>query len=425
MMEPEHSAAVDLYWIPLGAGGHCVRFNGKVYEAVLAACRHRPRCDLYHAALVVELGVDRFTIELAPSPDARESSRGVVATGPVGARFAGRLRLFRYELRCWRGGTIPDLGEAVGGPRRLSREAAVARRMLDLVAEAPTPVWGRDELHAGEWWNSNSLIGWLIAKAGLSTDELHPPLNGRAPGWNAGLEVARRDRIAGFHGSRLSRDPAQKGWMRRMGEGRCAGSMHIDLNNPQQGGVMSKFFKYGGIVASIVLIAFGVGAIYTGVDGRDRVQSDLAREQIVGTPDSTIPNQLVDTGSEAQAFANVMRKHTLEATGGKTYAQMPRYLDKAGKGTNDEKAAAVDPKSGAPVANPARNIWVTETALTTALNTAYFAEGVATFAIVMGIAMLLSGIGFLILTLRVLREPTGEAKATEPAAPRPKAAVAA
>ena len=179
---------------------------------------------------------------------------------------------------------------------------------------------------------------------------------------------------------------------------------------------MSKFFKYAGVLASIALIAFGIGSVITGFNGRDRVQSDLAREQIVGTPDSTIPNQLVDTGSEAQAFANVMRKHTMEATGGKTYAQMPRYLDNSGKGTNDEKAAAVDPKSGAPVANPARNIWVTETALTTALNTAYFAESVATFAIVMGVAMLLSGIGFLILTLRVLREPAGEtAKAPKPA----------
>src|SRR3954447_10822569 len=109
---------------------------------------------------------------------------------------------------------------------------------------------------------------------------------------------------------------------------------------------MSKFFKYGGLVASIVLIAFGVGSVYTGFAGRDRVQSDLAREQIVGTPDSTIPNQLVNTGAEAQAFAKVMRKHTLEATGGKTYAQMERYLDKAGRPTNDEQAAASDPKSG-------------------------------------------------------------------------------
>jgi len=200
--------------------------------------------------------------------------------------------------------------------------------------------------------------------------------------------------------------------------------MRIDPTKPQQGGAMSKFFKYGGIVASIVLIAFGVGSIYTGFDGRDRVQSDLAREQIVGTPDSTIAGQLVDTGAKAQAFANVMRKHTLEATGGKTYAQMERYLDKAGKPTNDDKAAAVDPKSGEPVANPARNIWVTETALTTALNTAYFAEGVATFAIVMGVAMLLSGIGFLILTLRVLREPAASTEPAPTAAPRKQAITA-
>jgi len=187
---------------------------------------------------------------------------------------------------------------------------------------------------------------------------------------------------------------------------------------------MSKFFKYAGILASIALIAFGIGSVITGVNGRDRVQSDLANEQIVGTPDSTIPNQLVDTGSEAQAFAKVMRKHTMEATGGLTYAQMPRYLDANGKGTNNEKAAATDPKSGAPVANPARNIWVTETALTTALNTAYFAESVATFAIVMGVALLLSGIGFLILTLRVLREPAGEAKPAEQAASRQQAVTA-
>src|SRR5215212_2117145 len=114
---------------------------------------------------------------------------------------------------------------------------------------------------------------------------------------------------------------------------------------------MKKFLEYGGIAASIVLIAFGIGATIIGVGGRDQVRTELAREQIVGTPDSTIPNQLVNTGSEAQAFAKVMRKHTLEATGGKTYAQMPRFATTDGKGTNDEKAAAVDPKSGEPVAN--------------------------------------------------------------------------
>jgi hypothetical protein len=167
----------------------------------------------------------------------------------------------------------------------------------------------------------------------------------------------------------------------------------------------SKLFEYGGIAASIVLIAMGIGAVYSGFDGRDRVQSDLAREQIVGTPDSSIPGQLVDTGSEAQAFAKTMRAHTLEATGGKTYAQMGRYLDKNGKETNDEKAAAIDKATGQPVENGLRDMWVTETALTTALNTAYFAESVATFAIVMGFALLLAGGGFLILTLRLLRRP--------------------
>ena len=187
---------------------------------------------------------------------------------------------------------------------------------------------------------------------------------------------------------------------------------------------MSKFFKYGGVIASFVLIAFGVGSIYMGVDGRDRVRSDLAREQIVGTPDSTIPGQLVNTGSEAQAFAATIRKHTLGITGGQTYAEMPRFLDENGKPTNDEGAAAKDPKTGEPLANGARNIWVTSTALQTALNTAYFAEGVATFAIVMGVAMLLSGVGFLILTLRVLREPAGEAKPVKQAASRQQAVTA-
>ena len=166
---------------------------------------------------------------------------------------------------------------------------------------------------------------------------------------------------------------------------------------------MSKLFQYGGIVASIVLIAFGAGSIITGFNGRDRVHRDLTAEQIIGTPDSSIPNQLVNNGSKAEAFAAVMRKHTLEATGGKTYSQMDRYMGKDGKSTNDKKAAAVDPKSGKPVDNPLGNLWVTETALTTALHSSYFAESVATFAIVMGFALMLTGGGFLVLTLRVLR----------------------
>jgi hypothetical protein len=166
--------------------------------------------------------------------------------------------------------------------------------------------------------------------------------------------------------------------------------------------------RKGGIAASIILIIIGVAAMAVGVAGREKVQNDLAREQIVGTPDSTIPGQKVDTGGEAKAFADVMRKHTLEATGGQTYAQMGRFLDDSGKPTSDEKAAATDPKTGKPVENGLRNMWVTETALTTALNTAYFAESVATFVIAIGGALLLVGIGFLVLTVRLLdRTETG------------------
>jgi hypothetical protein len=184
---------------------------------------------------------------------------------------------------------------------------------------------------------------------------------------------------------------------------------------------MSKLVTYAGVAASVILIAFGVGSIVTGINGRDRVHRDLAREQIVGTPDSTIPNQLVDTGSEAQAFANVIRKHTLEATGGQTYSEMGRYLDKSGMPTNDEKAAAVDPKTGKPVENGLRNLWVTETALTTALNTSYFAESVATFAIVMGAALLLVGIGFLVVIVRLLVPATRRREAGIPAPAVPAA----
>jgi hypothetical protein len=191
-MDSARTGTVDLYWIPLGAGGHSVRFNGRVFEAIEATRRHRRPRDLYHAALVVGLDGDRYTIEVAPSPDADGTSRGVVGTGAVGSRYAGWLRIFRYEVRCWRGGSIPDLGDAVGGTCRLSSDPQIALRLIDAAESVPTPVWGRDELRAGEMWNSNSVAAWLIARAGLPTSLLRPPLRGRAPGWSAGLEVARR-----------------------------------------------------------------------------------------------------------------------------------------------------------------------------------------------------------------------------------------
>src|SRR4051794_38621585 len=124
---------------------------------------------------------------------------------------------------------------------------------------------------------------------------------------------------------------------------------------------MTNLARKGGIAASIILILFGVTALAVGFAGRDTVRNDLAREQIVGTPDSTIPGQKVDTGGEAKEFAAVMRKHTLEATGGQTYAQMPRFLDESGKPVADEAAAAKEPESGQPVENPARNIWISST----------------------------------------------------------------
>jgi hypothetical protein len=169
-----------------------VRLNGRVFEALQAARQHRARCDLYHAALVVELDGERYTIELAPSPDADGATRGVVGSGPVGSRWLGWWRLFRYEIRCWRGGCIPDLAWAVGGPQHVCGDPELARRLLDLVPRVPRLVWGRDELHAGEMWNSNSMIAWLLAGAGVPVSELQPPPGGRAPGWDAGLLAAGR-----------------------------------------------------------------------------------------------------------------------------------------------------------------------------------------------------------------------------------------
>jgi hypothetical protein len=193
-----------------------------------------------------------------------------------------------------------------------------------------------------------------------------------------------------------------------------------------------KIFEIGGFVAAAILIAFGITAIVMGVNGRHTVSTSLQNEYIVGSPDMTpsairaeaqkagiassvkewptksVANQKIDTGARARLMAQYMRIHTLEATHGFTYAQMGIWTAKPGTpkaqlmpggGTDVAEAAAIDPTIKQPIQNSARQIWVTETALTTALNTAYFAESVATFAIVMGIALLLAGIGFGILAL--------------------------
>jgi hypothetical protein len=206
---PPARASVDLYWIPLGAGGHVVRINGLVFEVLAAACRRRPRRALYHAALIVTLDGQEHAIELAPAWGSGAASPGVACTGAVGSSLLGRWRLFRYELRCRRGGSIPDLRYAVGGARRLSDDPAVARRLLAAVARVPAAVWGRDELGAGEMWNSNSVIAWLIAAAGIPTEAIEPPPGGRAPGWRAGVVVARR--AAASPGRSARRDAGRRG----------------------------------------------------------------------------------------------------------------------------------------------------------------------------------------------------------------------
>ncbi len=189
----EPRPVVDLSWIPLGAGSPVVEASGRAFEAISARVRRRPRSDLYHAALEVYLPSGRFTIEQAPVPDANGALRGVVAVGPVGVRAAGRFRLFRYEVRCWRDGIIPDLGDAVESPVHVSVDAIVATRILEVLPTIPTPVWGRDEAGVGDMWNSNSVIAWVLTRGGIDARSLKPPTGGRAPGWHAGCLVAGTD----------------------------------------------------------------------------------------------------------------------------------------------------------------------------------------------------------------------------------------
>jgi len=186
------SASVDLYWLPLGAGGHFVRLNGRLYEAAAALRARRRPSALYHSALEVRLDGERYVIEMAPVWNEHAPERGVVAEGVVGSRLAGRLRLFRYEVRCWLHGRIPDVAEAVDSPRRLASDSARARCVLDRVREVPTPLWGRDELQTGDMWNSNSVVSWLVVRCGLGGEPVLPPPGGRAPGWDAGRAIARR-----------------------------------------------------------------------------------------------------------------------------------------------------------------------------------------------------------------------------------------
>ena len=195
-------------------------------------------------------------------------------------------------------------------------------------------------------------------------------------------------------------------------------------------------FELGGYFAALVLVAFGIASLVMGVNGRNEVRKDVKREYIVGSPDmnktailaeakeaklpaailATLPTcnvagKAINTGSRAKCFASYMRIHTLESTGGYTYAQMGRFTAKPARRSrararrrhDNTKFALIDPTTQQPVANGARNLWVTETALTTALNTSFFAEQVSMFGIVIGIALLLVGIGLAILAFFAFR----------------------
>jgi len=200
--------------------------------------------------------------------------------------------------------------------------------------------------------------------------------------------------------------PALAGWdLRPGGGGLGSGRMGEPIEGEDE---MKRMFQYGGYFASGVLILFGLGSIVVGSLGFQEVRDTITRENITATPDAAEigvdlePGEAIDTGAEAKEFAKIIRTHTLEATGGRTYAEMGRYLTATGEETNDEAEAATD-EQGNPVPNGLRNIWVTSTSLTTALNTSFLAERVALFSIVMGVAMLLTGIGFLVLTISALR----------------------
>ncbi len=186
------ASCLDLYWVPLGAGARVVRTSGRTYEALAALAQRRSRQDLYHSALVAHTVDGCYFIEMAPVPDSFGARRGVVAQGPVGMKALGRSRVFRYEVRRWLDGEIPDLLHAVASPVLVTANAARVRDVLRLLPLVPTPVWGRDQLQTGEMWSSNSVISWVLTEAGLLTAAGGPPRNGRAPGWGAGVVAAQR-----------------------------------------------------------------------------------------------------------------------------------------------------------------------------------------------------------------------------------------
>jgi hypothetical protein len=186
-----------LWWLPVGAGGHVVIHTSRWWESYHARREHRTPRSLYHAALEVYTdSATRHVIEMAPAWGQDAHPHGVMMTGPVGLRCLGRSRLFRYEVRCWRNGTIPDKHLAPEPPLVFPLTLPGAQALIARVADVPRHTWGRDALGTGDMWNSNSVISWLLLTSGVEAAELDPPQGGAAPGWAAGIIAAEHPPVA-------------------------------------------------------------------------------------------------------------------------------------------------------------------------------------------------------------------------------------
>lgn len=183
-------ARLDLWWLPVGAGGHVVIHTSRWWELIQAKKEHRAPRPLFHAALEVFVGDVRHLIEMAPAWGVPGPSRGVVTTGPVGTRWLGRSRFFRYEVRCWTDGILPDRAWAVDSPVSFALTDREAESLLARVGTIPRFIWGRDTLRCGDMWNSNSLVSWLLMTAGIDATHVEPPDGGLAPGWASGVAAA-------------------------------------------------------------------------------------------------------------------------------------------------------------------------------------------------------------------------------------------
>ena len=210
IVESEANELLELYWVPLGAGtsvgSHAVWFSGGTYERLIAAIQQRSQRPLVHSALIAHTARGPYAVEMTPVPaHGLAEERGVVGGAALGSRLLGRSGVFRYEVGRWLDGVIPDIGYAIDSPVVISTDPDEVEHLLDLVPDLPPAVWGRDHAHAGEMWNSKSVVSWTLERAGLAERAGKPPQVGRARGWDAGVELARR------LGTTAGRSPSARG----------------------------------------------------------------------------------------------------------------------------------------------------------------------------------------------------------------------